>query len=55
MLETSLSLELLLSLFTALIAAGGISCEIHEGIGLESKEIGGDDEESSKSWADHEL
>ena len=32
-----------------LIAAGRISCEIHEGIGLEGKEISGDDEESSTS------
>ena len=41
---------LLLSLFMpALIAAGGISCEIHEGIGLEGKDIGGDYEESSTS------
>ena len=47
--ETSLSLELLLRLFTALIAAGGISCEIYEGIGLESKEIGGNDKESTIS------
>ena len=30
----------------ALIAAGGILCEIHEGIELEIKEIGGNDEES---------
>ena len=31
--------ELLLSLLMALIAAGGISYEIHEGIGLEGKEL----------------
>ena len=31
--------ELLLSLLMALIVAGGISCEIHEGIGLEGKEL----------------
>ena len=37
-----------------LIAAGGIMCEIHEGVGLEGKEIGGDDYESSTSWANHE-
>ena len=37
------------NLFIALIAAGEISCEIHEGIGLEGKEIDGDDEEPSTS------
>ena len=41
--------ELLLSLLMALQAAGGISYEIHEGIGLEGKEIGGDDKECSIS------
>ena len=39
---------LLFSLFTTLIAAGEISGEIHEGIGLEGKEIGCDDKESSQ-------
>ena len=41
--------EILLSLLTALIAAGGILCEIHECIGMKGKEIGNDDEESSIS------
>ena len=38
-----------------LIAAGGVSCEIYEGIGLEGKEIDYEDEEYSISWADHNL
>ena len=33
----------------ALIAAGGIMCEIYEGIGLKGKEIGSNDEESLTS------
>ena len=41
--------ETSLRVFTALIVAGGISCEIHEGIGLEGKEISSDDKESSTS------
>ena len=43
--ENSLRATCLLSLFRALIAAGGIWREIHEGIGLEHKEIGCNDEE----------
>ena len=39
----------------ALIATGGVSCEIYGGIGLEGKEIDNEDEERSTSWADHDL